>query len=350
MLTGNHSTKRVLEIATRKWGLRTRPIFGGGGPLALSAVYTLFRRPFYYGAIRQNGALYPGKHKPMITKSEFDRVQSIMNRKSAPRPKRHAFAYTGLIKCGECGASVTAEHKMQRHGHRYVYYHCTHRKVGSSCAQGVVEVEQLEMQIRSFLESVTLPKGIFGLVEWVMRDNQGDEIEQEKAELDSLQKRIAEIGRELEGLTDMCIRKLIPDEEYVAKRNKLEEERFGLREAVHKNDGRIERTAALTLAEFRFSENAVRRFESGSIVQRRAMVQWIGSNLTLLDGKLVITPRKPLELIQRTLASPGVRNGWIEPPEFSELKRRISRPSRVFTEMCSLIEDVRTYVMKNGHE
>ncbi len=51
---------------------------------------------------------------PMITKAEYDRVQILLGVNGHPRPKLPLeFAYTGLIRCGDCGRKVTAEEKHQ---------------------------------------------------------------------------------------------------------------------------------------------------------------------------------------------------------------------------------------------
>jgi hypothetical protein len=44
----------------------------------------------------------------MITLEEFDRVQVLLGRKGKPRPKEHFFAFTGFIRCAECGCLYTA--------------------------------------------------------------------------------------------------------------------------------------------------------------------------------------------------------------------------------------------------
>ncbi len=49
----------------------------------------------------------------MITPEKYDKVQILLGRKGRPRPKKYNFAFRGLIRCGECGAMVTAEEKNQ---------------------------------------------------------------------------------------------------------------------------------------------------------------------------------------------------------------------------------------------
>ena len=44
---------------------------------------------------------------------EFEKLQIILGRKGKPRIAKHDFAYKEVLKCGECGGSVTAEEKYQ---------------------------------------------------------------------------------------------------------------------------------------------------------------------------------------------------------------------------------------------
>src|SRR3546814_4299572 len=48
---------------------------------------------------------------------------------SSDLPKVKRFAYTGLMTCGTCGPTVTAESRFNRFGSEYVYYHCTKRRL-----------------------------------------------------------------------------------------------------------------------------------------------------------------------------------------------------------------------------
>jgi hypothetical protein len=50
----------------------------------------------------------------MITEAEYDKVQTLLGRDGNPRPQSQLeFAFTGLIRCGECDRMVTAEEKHQ---------------------------------------------------------------------------------------------------------------------------------------------------------------------------------------------------------------------------------------------
>ena len=87
MLTGRHTPPKILEIATRAWGLRTPE----GKTYTRSKIYKVFTDPFYYGVFeypKNSGNWYQGKHKALITKAEFDRIPGSA-RNSIRACKRH---------------------------------------------------------------------------------------------------------------------------------------------------------------------------------------------------------------------------------------------------------------------
>lgn len=292
MLSGTFSPRQIWDIAIYKWGLRTkRTKRQGDKPMAISAVYKMFRTPFYYGAIQQRGQLYPGKHKRMVSKADFNQVQILLGGATTPRTQKNVFAYTGMMRCGECGAAITAEHKMQRYGHRYVYYHCTKRRPGVQCSQRVIEVKELEQQIRAFLDCLVIPKWVTPWVSWVLEESHSKEREREEAEQESRRRRLRSCESELSQLTIIRIRGLVTDTEYADKRRELEQERERIQLYLQETTrARINMTASES---FPFTERIRNRFDEGSLALKRAILKYTGSEMTLLDRVLSIKRRAP---------------------------------------------------------
>ena len=293
MLTGIYSPKMVRKIATDEWGFRTvKRKRIGGGPLALSAVYKIFTNPFYAGILEWEGKHHPGKHEPIVTLAEFERVQRILGKDDRPRPKTRAFAYTGLIKCGECGLSVTAEEKVNRHGYHYTYYHCTKSRLNSRCPQRSIEVEELELQILRFLHKLSIPDRIHA---WALaRLNAAFAKTRADSEMQrlSLEKAIAANQRETDNLTSLRLRDLITDSEFVIKRQNLQLEHLKLKENLQ-NSAKVGTAFEPAELIIKFSNRAISWFNEGDVQTKRLILEIGSSNLMLRDKKLLVEAAKP---------------------------------------------------------
>jgi hypothetical protein len=315
LLSGNYTPNAIARIATTQWGLTT-PQFRrtGGCPVAYSAVYKMFTNPFYYGKIVYAGQTYDGAHTPMITYQEYEKAQHLLGLRSQPRPQKHCFPFTGLIKCGECGASVTAEHKVNRQGHRYIYYHCTKRKREVKCTQGVIEHKALEAQIVSFLGSIAISKEMRDWANKVMEDLEQDDRARLAAQKESQSARIASIGKELDELLNMKLRGLISDQEYSQKRDQLSCEKLRLEQEL-KSGPTLSRDSATGV--FDLAYRAVRTFTEGSPETKRTILRQVGSNLILRDKILSIHAYEPFEVIRNSRLPIDPKTGRFEPSDFA---------------------------------
>ncbi len=322
MLTGSYKPRRIWEIATREWGLRTvRRKRMGGKPMSLSALYYILTNPFYAGILEWEGKTFPGKHPAMVTVDEFDQVQKLLGRPGKPRETR-TFAYTGMIRCGECGFSVTAERKTNRFGSRYTYYHCSKRRLDRHCGQSYVSVANLEDQILEFLNAISLPDRFH---QWAMarlektmnvRKDEGE------AQKKSLLREQAAATRELENLTKLRIRDLVNDDEYLRERQEVERRQLGIAqrlEVLKQNDNRFEPASSILSLNNRLAS----RFTSGDLEKRRLILNIVGSNLVLRDRKLSIDARKPFRK-------------W--------------KTASTFSNRCAYLKDIRTLVTEQSPE
>ncbi|HUZ92569.1 MAG TPA: recombinase family protein [Candidatus Paceibacterota bacterium] len=149
-LTGKYSGTELLALASRQFGLRTRRTWRTGGTLlSKPALYRVLRNPFYTGHIIFKENWHPANHEPMVSVADFNKAQRLL-RGTRLRPRRYRFAYSGLIRCGNCSASITAEQKTNRYGTTYIYYRCTHSRPAVHCREGAIEERELERQIIVF--------------------------------------------------------------------------------------------------------------------------------------------------------------------------------------------------------
>ncbi|MCX5794227.1 MAG: recombinase family protein [Elusimicrobia bacterium] len=279
------------------FGLRTPK----GKPLTRSKFYTLFRNPFYYGQFSWNGTLYPGKHEPMISKTQFDIVQGLLDGRRPEALTRHIFAFTRLIRCGECGASITAEEKTkhQKNGntHHYTYYRCSKRIV-PTCSQKPIRDSELELQIKETLDKITIPPEFHQWAIKYLKEEQGQERNDRDDILKNHRSRADACQRKIEALFEMRLDAEISPEDFRARREKLAEEKKRSEEILSDANHRAETWINQAEGLLSFAETARRRFETGDLAVKREILSCLGLNLVLTDRTLEIQMQKPLALFQ----------------------------------------------------
>ena len=299
MLTAVYSPRQILNMATHQWGLRTkRRKRTGDRPFTLSGIYNMFANTFYAGIITRRGRTYQGKHQPMITLDEFEKVQAILGRPRA-RPQVRTFAFTGMMRCGQCGCAITAEEHVKPSGLHFVYYRCGRKKIAVKCTQPAIPLRELERQIAMFLDGISIPEEVH---QWVLGrlDRWGqDETERDTSSRESLQAAFDAVSKQIETVTKLRVRDLISDEEFTKEREVLQNEKRRLAQRLENNeaaDSWFEPARLLVL----FSRRAVSWFSEGNLEIKRLILTVAGLNSTLLDRQLNIDARKPFQRWPKT--------------------------------------------------
>ena len=129
-----------------------------GCRMPLSKVYVALQNPFYYGEFQYGDKWYKGTHKPLISKTLFEKVQIQLQ--VAPKQwNKQLFPFKKICKCGSCGGSVTAEIKYRRNKanqvNTHIYYHCNRIKK-YDCKEPYITEEELIKQLIGHLPKIKL--------------------------------------------------------------------------------------------------------------------------------------------------------------------------------------------------
>lgn len=136
-------------------GITTR----SGNSVPLSSVLAMLINPFYYGEFQypegKDAKWYKGAHKPLISKELFDEIQQRRGVNKGVWGSK-TFAFRGLLKCGRCGAEITAQEKFKKlksgDFNRHVYYHCT-RRIDPRCPEKYINETDLCVLLQKFIET-----------------------------------------------------------------------------------------------------------------------------------------------------------------------------------------------------
>lgn len=300
LLEKQWSVKRIAEEA-RAMGLKPK---GSKRYLQPSSTDRMFHSIFYTGKFEYDGKIYQGQHEPMITMDEYELAQSILSNKSKPRKRIHNFPYTGLIKCGECGAMITAEekHKTQKNGnyHHYIYYRCTKKK-NRPCPLKAIKQGPLEEQITEFIKTLKVSDKFRGYVLNSLKADHNKEAEVQNQSIKSHQKAQIENKKKLDRLLELRLAEEIDQEAYKAKKEQLQNEQTEIEKQLNKDSQRSKNWLELIEKAFDFTGYAIEIFQSDDpafIEHKKIILRTIGSNLFLKDDKLTIEPEKIFTMIK----------------------------------------------------
>lgn len=153
------SGRTLLKWLNTEANFKTR----GDKKITLSGVYRILGNPFYHGEFeypKGGDNWYKGTHEPIITKELFEEVRSMLAVAPKMRYGSKEFAFTKMLKCGNCGNGVTAEEKFKqlRDGtiRKYAYYHCS--RFDQTCKQPYVREDELLAQLLSLIDQIDLDK------------------------------------------------------------------------------------------------------------------------------------------------------------------------------------------------
>lgn len=282
----------------------------GGKPLGMSSMYYMLSNPFYAGLIVWGGQTFRGRHEPLVSLELFDAVQRRIARPDAPRPRDLPFTYRGLLRCGGCGRGLTAEQKRNRHGSRYVYYHCS-RKHLTRCPEPAIEARQLEGQIARYLEALVLPDWAREELRRLAGEAKGRLLEVDSSRQQSLRKALKAIQDQQRELTGMRIRSLLTDDEFARERSRLDQEQLLAEQRLHVAGEPADAIEPLK-AVISFSENATKWFLSGDDAQKREVLKLLGSNPTVKGKILSIQAVESMESLRKIAACPNLLAGLEE--------------------------------------
>ena len=330
--TGRYNMHQIHQRATI-WGLTNVH----NKPVSIAIIRGLLINPLYAGSFFLWGEMHEGSHKALVSWDLFDRVQAIIrrqwrrNQSGGCRPgDRSDFPFIGLMRCGECGASITAErHK----GHNY--YHCTHGR-GPCSQRHFLREEACLAQLRPIIESVALTDEWREQMHSCIEETRRQEHESISMLIKQTQDQIEAVQKKLDRLMELYLESAVTHEEFNEYKQKWIPQKQDLQGRLvsyqnHKNPPLDALEETINTA-----NEAGRIARTDNPREMRTLLRKIGAVVTLMPGSIV-----QVEYIKswRILSARSQVASWMEvyealktetglPPEPIVHNRRRATPAR----------------------
>jgi site-specific DNA recombinase len=297
--TGQFNLHTLSEELYRR-GLRTRK----GRQVNRSEWSFLLNNPFYMGLMRiaKTGEVFPGIHQPLISRTLFDRVRSVLLGKTNVGTFRHAYLFRRLLTCTVCAYALVGERQK---GH--VYYRCHSQECsGTSLREDVVEAAFGELLCR--IEFTEIEKAFFRL--WIGKERKSWTVRRD-TEISSLSMRLGQLKERLNRLTDAFLDGALDKAMFEERKEALFLERKTMEENLTRLSHQTQPLPDKLEQFLELAQSPWLSYKMGSPEEKRDLVKIITSNRLVNRKTLKLEPSIAFQdLVKRTktITSPPYRD------------------------------------------
>ena len=320
--------KAFEEFSTRQYTLESlgeRLSFWGavssnGTPLCKATISKLLTNLIYTGVIKRNGECYEGNFAPIVSRAAFEAVQAILQDRAKPRKTRdgHNFPFTGLFKCGECRAAITAQY-AKGNGGTYIYYRCTKRL--GPCSQSYLRHDLLVSQLSARLAKVALNREIADKMLEQVKAWENEAQGKDKAFAQNFDSQIKATSQKLDKLVDAFLDNIVEKDIYLEKKAEL----IKIKTDLQQRKSGFGRTGNNWFEPARNFINTAHRAEklaqSQDFQGMKILVEKIGTNRLLLGKQTQWEWEKPWNFLAENFGN----SEW---SGYSDSNRESPRPKR----------------------
>ncbi len=292
---------RELQRMTVEWGMRTNK----GNSLALQTVCDMIRNPFYYGVMQVKGRLYRHSHPTLIERSLHIACEAVTARLQnkpwkAVKETRKKFLLRGLVTCAVSGKKATCDLKKGRYTYLMV------QDPAKPTKKLWVKEETVIQQMAEVVRSIAIPEKYLPETLGYIRSNHEAEKAFHVEHIRGLQREKGDILGKLNRLTDLLIAGHVTEATYKDKHLELDMRRDNITRELAEND-KGDTGFKVTLSGIvALMAQAPQLFASSNMIEKRALVGLVFSNLQLEGSTLRYNLRKPLD----TFVKPTKCQDW----------------------------------------
>lgn len=272
--TAKYNLHTLLEEANRI-GLQNRREW----KMSINGIATMLNNPFYIGLIRirKTGETFEGNHPPLITKTLFDQVQSVLRGRTNVKSKKHELTYRRMLKCASCGYSLIGEVQKGRG-----YYRCHTR----SCPTTTAREDRVEEEVLRTLCPLRFLEKEKPVIQELLTKLRNNWNEARDGQTNALTLRLKQIQDRYDRLTDTFLDRLIEKEIFEERKTSLLMEKKEMEEKLAEFKGGSQAIPDKLSDFLELAESAYLSYKLKNPDEKREFLKIVTSNRKV-EGKKV---------------------------------------------------------------
>ncbi len=299
--TGDYTTER-LEAVMADRGLTTRasaqhPV---EKPIPHKTWQRILRHPYYAGWLLYKGNLYPGRHEPIVSQELFDKVQDLLDLRSAKgnRERIHSYHLKGMLFCARCRQAGRTSRFVftrvtSRTGKKYDYFICRARQDGL-CDLPHLRTDLVEHAITDHYHTLQLPPDFIETIRTQLDTAIHDEQTSVRALHASLKDKLKRLDEQESNLIDLAADGSLPQGKIRSKLNHIQVQRAKAQAGLVNTTEQLEVGAAVLHDALELLRDPADAYANAPDSVRRTLNQAFYERFYLDHLEVVDDQKKPL--------------------------------------------------------
>lgn len=271
-----------MQQRCKEWGLRSK----AGVELHKSTLYRIVQNPFYYGDMLIKGEIMQHCHEPLVSRNVWEDCQAVL-RGWEKKPFLYGgkdFLFRGLLTCAVTGRVVSSDTKKKsyKNGTTAEFTYLVTWNPENPSKKFWVREDKVAAQVEAALERITIKdhEMMTAAIAAVKEANKAKQ-ESHNREVGLLKKEHSEIQAKLDRLVDLLAEGVLPPEDYRTKREQLKKRQHDLVNLIHAYDDADNMFGSTMEKLMKVAMGAHKAFLSSSVEEKRELLNFVFSNLTL---------------------------------------------------------------------
>ena len=181
----------------------------------------------------------PNTHEPIISREDFEKVQILVANKHRPSKTNHENEFRGLLKCANCGRTMTMYHKVLASGQVIWRYRCMGKTIrhGIDPETNIIKYDDIYnivfKRLKELLNSIKKDDDSF-IYKLMSKHEVGGQEKKLEVEKNKIQRKLDNIGKLIKKLYEDYIEGILNTENYQTMVNEYQKEQVELKERLEK--------------------------------------------------------------------------------------------------------------------
>lgn len=265
--------------------------------LGPGSVEHLLKHEFYAGWFTWRDERYRGKHEPVFSADEWERLQGTFGHRTPQGSSGASAALQGFLTCAECSCRITYDPKTKADGRRYDYYRCSNGHRVHAKRIHVTEARLLA-QFEAAIANIEMPHALADEISAVLRETHEVVRAERRREIAVLKRTVEDVQAREDKIVALYVDGKLDEVTYQRQRELLLSEKHAAMDRLSAANDELDDKYLVTANRiFELAKQARTLWNQRMPAERRELLEMVVSNPQLDGSSVRYEMKKPFAIL-----------------------------------------------------